>query len=59
MAHTRRCIENAVQMIAENNEATLALEPGRELTPETEEYALQWLEDGNVPCYWNTACGED
>lgn len=53
--HHPRCIENALGAIAENNAATLATEPGRTLTPETETEAIEWLSNGN---YWCLDDGE-
>lgn len=51
-AHGSHCIELAVMAIAENNAYTAMTEPGRELAPETEATALEWLENGNLSCHY-------
>jgi hypothetical protein len=58
MRHTACCIEMARLGIADNNLATVTLEPGRELVPETDAMALEWLCNGNAECYQPELCEE-
>lgn len=56
MKHTARCVEIARMGIVDNNQATKLLEPGRELVPETDAMALEWLSNGNAACYTPEDC---
>lgn len=57
--HTAYCVKMALVTIEENNEATLALEPGAgadRLTPVTEAEAVEWLANGNASCHDPESC---
>lgn len=50
--HHARCIDNAIQAIADNNAASLAAGVAEgNLTSETESEGLEWLANGNTSCW--------